>query len=534
MNIPDYDRLNGGSVSERSIQIHYPEFHQYILNNFSDELSWSEKLYWYYNKLTNFPTCPVCGSITKFINIKEGYRKYCSRKCLNCDPDKKEKTKQTCLDKYGGVAPACSEEIRSKYKKTCLEKYGVKNVMQNKNIANKSHKTNIERYGECGNASPELKKKQKETLNRLFGSNNYMQSEYFYDIISKRHPDILSIDIINKRYECLCPDNNCNKCSKKTYYISIKDYGNRKNMTGIYKCTISNPIKDNSNRNTSIELFIRSILDRNNISYITNIRNIITPLELDIYIPSRQLAIECNGIYYHNSLQKEHNYHYNKYKLCEMQGIQLLSFWEDWIYKKPEIIENILLSKLGIYKERIYARKCKIKKLNTNDSGIFLNSYHLQGSCPADIKYGLYYNDILVSVMTFANHRNNIISTKGWELTRFCSLPGVQVTGGAEKLLTHFIREYNPTSIVSFSMNDISNGNLYKKLGFEKDTINQSYWYVDDNFKRYHRSSFTKNSIIKKGWKNNKEGWTESEIMKEPGYSKIYDSGQTKWVFWNN
>ncbi len=530
MNTPDYNKLNGGAVAEKSIRVKYPEFHQHIQDNYPGELSWKEKLYWYYNNLTELPSCAICGGPVSFVNIKEGYRKYCSRKCLNCDPDKKEKTKQTCIDKYGGVAPACSTQIREKIKHTNKKLYGVENAMQNKDIAKKSHITNINKYGGCGNASPELKKKQKETLNKIFGANNYMQSEYFYELVSKRHPDIMSIDVINKRYECKCPDLTCNKCTQKSFYIPIKSYNNRKNMTSIYKCTITNPIKDDNSKDTSIELFIKSILDRYNISYIPNTRNIISPLEIDIYIPSKKIAIECNGIYYHNSTQKEHSYHSNKYKLCQLQGVQLLSFWEDWIYKKPQIVENILLSKLGIYNERIYARKCSIKEVDTHDAGVFLNTYHIQGSCPADVKYGLYYEDRLVCIMTFANHRNNIISTSGWELTRFCSPFGVQVIGGANKLLTHFIRNYNPQNITSFSSNDISNGNLYKQLGFEKGNINQSYWYIDKDFKRYHRSSFTKSSIIKKGWRNDKDGWTESEVMNEHGYYQIYDSGQTKWT----
>ena len=120
-----------------------------------------------------------------------------------------------------------------------------------------------------------------------------------------------------------------------------------------------------------------------------------------------------------------------------------------------------------------------------------------------------------------------------WELVRFCSKLNTRVIGGASKLFNHFIKIHNPESIVSFSMNDISNGNLYDKLGFMNDNINKSYWYIEPNtLKRYHRSSFTKQAIINKGWRDNKEGWTESEVMEEKGYLKIYDSGQTKWI-WN-
>lgn len=530
MNIPDYSSLNGGAVREISMKTKYPEFYEYLLQTYPNVETFKEKLYWYFNKLIERPVCKVCGNETIFVNIKEGYREYCSRVCLNRDSAKKERVKSTCIKRYGGVAPACSEDVRKKMSASNLQKYGVENAMQNETIARKSHNTNIERYGGMGNSSEELKQKQRRTLRELYGVENYMQSEMFYEDIASRHPDVLSVDIVNRRFECKCPSPECMGCSRRSYYIPISQYRNRKNMTGTYKCTNINPIKERTNC-SSIELFVRNLLDRYNIQYKTNDRTIIAPLELDLYIPSKKLAIECNGIYYHDAESKPKNYHLNKYRLCKQQNIQLISLWEDWIYKKPEIVESIILSKLGIYTTRLYARQCEVKEVTVHDANLFLDKYHIQGRCPSEVKLGLFCNNELLSVMTFANHRNNIIGSNGCELVRFCNKFNTQIVGGAEKLLTHYIRTSHPTSIYSFSSNDISNGNLYAKLGFEEGQTNQSYWYIDSNsFKRYHRSSFTKDSIIKRGWKDSKEGWIEREVMLEHGYRQIYDSGQTKWV----
>ena len=115
---------------------------------------------------------------------------------------------------------------------------------------------------------------------------------------------------------------------------------------------------------------------------------------------------------------------------------------------------------------------------------------------------------------------------------RFCSKLNTRVVGGASKLLNYFIKQYDPKSIVSFSMNDISDGNLYKQLGFETDgKITTSYWYVEPGiFKRYHRTSFSKREIVKKGFKDKIDNtWTERSAMEEVGYFCIYDSGQLKW-----
>ena len=94
------------------------------------------------------------------------------------------------------------------------------------------------------------------------------------------------------------------------------------------------------------------------LKYITNDRKILKGKELDIYIPSHKLAIECNGCYWHSQYPKE--YHYNKFISCKEKEIQLVTVWEDQILNNPEKIESLILSKLGIYERRLYARECSV------------------------------------------------------------------------------------------------------------------------------------------------------------------------------
>ena len=97
--------------------------------------------------------------------------------------------------------------------------------------------------------------------------------------------------------------------------------------------------------------------------------------------------------------------------------------------------------------------------------------------------------------------------------------------------LSSFLLHTGHSYILSFSSNDISNGNLYKKLEFNSNNqISQIYWYIYlYNLNRYHRSSFTKSSIVKKGIKDAIGDWTEKEAMENTNYIRIYDSGLTKW-----
>ena len=191
-----------------------------------------------------------------------------------------------------------------------------------------------------------------------------------------------------------------------------------------------------------------------------------------------------------------------------------------------------MVSKVGIYKDRVYARKDVVKEVDSKTTRLFLENNHIQGRTNASVHIGLYYNDELIGVMTFAN-RSKLSGSKNvkkedWELNRFCTKLNTQVIGGADKLLKYFIKNYKPKTITSFSSNDISNGSLYKRLGFETDNkITTAYWYISHkDYIRYHRTSFTKNRLKKMGY-NTKE-MTEDQIMSNLPYFKIYDSGHIK------
>jgi hypothetical protein len=107
---------------------------------------------------------------------------------------------------------------------------------------------------------------------------------------------------------------------------------------------------------------------------------------------------------------------------------------------KQEIVKSIILSKLGIFKERIYARKCIVKEIDNKSKNDFLNKNHIQGQDISKYKLGLFYNDELVSVMTFG--QRNITGKSSFELIRFCSKLNTQIIGGASKLFQYFIKNY--------------------------------------------------------------------------------------------
>jgi hypothetical protein len=99
--------------------------------------------------------------------------------CKNCSNKiKKDKTINTCLEKYGVVSASKTKEVKEKYNKTCLQKYGVEHSFQSEITKNKIKKTMIERYGvEHPTKNEEIKNKIQATNLKKYGCTNTLHSE---------------------------------------------------------------------------------------------------------------------------------------------------------------------------------------------------------------------------------------------------------------------------------------------------------------------------------------------------------------------
>ena len=280
--------------------------------------------------------------------------------------------------------------------------------------------------------------------------------------------------------------------------------------------------------------FIKSIY---NGEVLENVRDVISPKELDIYIPELNLAIEYNGLFYHSSkFDVSPTTSRNKVFDCEKQGIRLVTIFEDEWQNQKELVKSMISRYIGKF-ERIFARKTTVKKIEKSPIyGNFLDVNHIQGKCQSNFTYGLYYNGELVSVMTFTLPRQNMGRSKEKdkgkiELSRFCNKQGISVVGGASKLLKAFINSEDGrkfTEIYSYSDNRISQGGLYKSIGFNlEQDVGVNYFYTDFH-ERKRKQSFRKSEFKKKGF--NIDGKTESQLAEESGWYKIYDCGKKLWT----
>lgn len=282
-----------------------------------------------------------------------------------------------------------------------------------------------------------------------------------------------------------------------------------------------------------ISEYIKSI--DNSISINKNDRELLGGREIDIYLPDKKLAIEIDGVYWHSSIFKDKNYHQNKSADCARLGIQVIHIFEyellNEISKKK--VMDYIADRLNLKpKQNIYARNTEVRHIDKKESGEFLNKYHLQGDTHSSIGLGCYYKEQLVGVMTFGKPRFN--GEYEYELIRLCWRSDVKVIGGSEKIISTFINIYNPKSIISYCNLAKFSGRIYSKMGFRFDGITKpNYVWVNlRNNTVLSRYQTIKSRLVELGLGD--ESQTEDEIMLSNGNYKVYDCGNSRYVWINN
>jgi hypothetical protein len=253
-------------------------------------------------------------------------------------------------------------------------------------------------------------------------------------------------------------------------------------------------------------------------------------MEIDCFIPKYNLGIEYCGEYWHSEEIKGKKYHQEKTLWAQKQNIKILTIFEnEWINKK-EIIKSIIKNNLGLTENKIMARKCIVKEIFNYEANQFVDKNHIQGKCNSSVNIGLFYKDELKQIISFSKSRFN--KKFQWEITRISTELGCNVTGGVSKLFSYFKENYKPQSIISYCDLRFSNGDIYKKLGFEFLHISMpNYWYKkkDDNT-FFSRQKFQKHKL-EKILPFFDVNLSEKENMKNNNYICVYDAGNFSFIW---
>lgn len=462
-----YPLRNCETLSEKEL------YHFYIDENFSKKML---------SEIFNCNETKIIADLKYYDIVKDNHMQKMSYQLYNKLNDLplhhmqkneyKDLIKQKNMEKYGVDNYSKTEEFKKKYKSKMLEKYGVDNYFKIYDTTGRNNRTNTH------------------------------ISDENYEIITSK--DKLQEFILN--------------------YDTANDAAQKLNISSeyLYSLMIKYNIKHNfQKRFSSYEEIIRKLFP------IAQYNQKICSKELDIYFQDKGIGIEFNGNYWHSELHKSMNYHRDKSKYFIDHNIFVYHIFEyEWNDKRKQpIIISQINNLLGLNSEKVYARKCILKEISKKEKAMFLEQNHIQGNDRCNISLGLYYQDELISLMTFCKPKFN--KKYEWELSRFCSKVGYNVIGGASRLFKYFIRKYNPKNIISYSDIAKTKGILYEKLGFEyilSTRPNYIWW----NSNGILLKSQTRKSKLK-DWDIS---LSESEIMHQRHYYKIYNCGLKQWV-WN-
>lgn len=542
------------------------------------------------HNILEIPICPICNKNNRkwyrwYKGEKNIYTEYCSAACSSiasetrrkykqtnilkygCEnpqqnTDVKKRTENTNIRRYGHISPSRNDKVKEKIKKTNLKKYGVEYSFLNKEIKQRISATNVSMYSSenpfsssiiqerikqtnilkygCENPQQniDIRNKLEQTNIQRYGHNTPLKNDIIKEKIKKtniekygvennkqRHYSIETTRILNLPEELI-------ELNKTKTLVEIATILNINASTvGHYfkKHNIKIKYHSTSFLHQKILNFIQSIYPNENIE--NNNRKLISPKELDIYIPEKKLAIEINGIFWHSELNgKDKNYHIDKTLECNKNDTRLIQLFEtEWILKE-DIVKSRISILLG-YSNKIYARRCEIKEISSDDKKYFIEKTHIQGDVPSSVNVGLFYKNELVMVMTFGKSRFN--KKYQYELLRMSSELNTTIIGGANKLFQYFIKKYDPESVVSYCDLRWNTGNVYSKLGFEysnRSSPNFWYFHMDDPFKLYSRIKFQKHKLGKILENYNPE-LTEYDNMLDNGYDRIWDCGNDVWVY---
>lgn len=481
-----------------------------------------------YLKLKDEDKCETCGNECKWLSISTGYAKTCSRKCAQLNPKTIDKIRTTNIERYGVKSPAQNKDVLGKMKITTYERYGVEHAYQNDDIKSKGIQTVKDKYG-VDNVFQldEVKQKSKNTMLSRYGTE-----------LNILRPETKAITKLKKR-ETYYDEFLARLITKKITYLDTKDDFIKYETTRHYQCGYCNKLFS-SDRTQAYEIQCGCLRRRSKAEHeifewlmslgikstqTEYIYDDIGRLELDIVSTynGRKVAIEFCGIYWHSELFRDKNYHKRKLIAAEANGYRLIQIFEDEWNNSKSIIESIILKTIGYSVDgiKIHGRKCNIVSLDKTPSD-FLDENHLQGNCRGSKSYGLTYDNEMVSVIVFGKSR----FSNAWECIRFCNLKGTSIRGAFGKLLSRFIKDNNPSEIVSYADLRYFNGSIYESNGFIKErNVPIGYFYCPKGFhERLNRLKFQKHKL--KHMKSYDVNKTEACIMMEEGYTRIYDAGQ--------
>lgn len=301
-------------------------------------------------KYGNSALCPICNQLISIQKLNSG-NIYCSKHCRYQSQQMKEisrknisKVKNRYFSTKQGRQHGLRrikqifnvdnvfklKEIQDKVKQTTLTRHGVQCIFSSQKFQHDIKNTNITKYNtqhpmKNVNVKDKALQKRKQKNLQKFG----VQYKALMTMFSLQYVQpLFSIQQyrgLNEKYKW-----KCKICGKQ--FQSIYTAGKLNT-----KCQCQK-VKHTSSQQIQLANFCSKYFEIKK-----NWNGVIWPQELDIVIPQIKLAIEFNGLYWHQTSFKQHNYHYQKSIKCKQKGYRLIHIWQDqWKNNKEEIKGKLL------------------------------------------------------------------------------------------------------------------------------------------------------------------------------------------------
>lgn len=276
--------------------------------------------------------------------FKSDFKSYSQQRYGTDNPFQSEEVKEIIknrhLENLGVEYPTQNKEVFLKGVETLKQNYNVSTPLKSDIIVKRAYQTKYDRYGKS------LRRKYNK---HIFGDTNYLKTRKLR-LEANTKIKYSNIHFSNASYEVLSYVDN--KFTVKhsvcdNTFIADKYLVYNRHLLNVEQCTICNPIDSQQSwAEKEIILFVESL----GVECIVKDRKILEGKELDIYIPSKNFAIEYNGTFWHSSRFKKdsYNYHINKTNKCLEKGINLFHIWEyDWKdLETKEILKKLITWKI--------------------------------------------------------------------------------------------------------------------------------------------------------------------------------------------
>lgn len=274
--------------------------------------------------------CDYCGKIVEkdFVLYLRGVEKG-----QDCCPDCVQiKINENIYDKYGCTTYFKTDEFKEKSKQTCLAKYGKPNVSQCQEIKDKIVETNLERYGcKCTLSNPDVKQKAINTTLNNYGVENPFQSKEIQDRI--KESNLKKYGVINPS---LRPDIKAKiiKTNLKKFGVPYSTQASEV-IEKMRKSLCQNGTTPSSKAEREMVKIIEEIYGEENCVHNYAVGN----CSLDCYLEYKgfKFDIEYDGWYWHKNKQekdKRRNYWLSK------QGWRILRFRANDAIPTPQQIKD--------------------------------------------------------------------------------------------------------------------------------------------------------------------------------------------------